>query len=400
MNRDENLRTAWGYTFKFDKSSHPTPEQLQPLKHSYDRLAEEALEVLYSISPSSKVPLPRNTPRNEYMRQDSNFVKDDMPSKPRMDFYALLEEHHASDPVLERLWAETNTVPAWVDWQQLARGQDVFYLYGGPMFTGLAFQSLLGGMAAGRVVETLARSGGFSTKVAKHRIYETTQHILQCTRSLQSIQPGGEGHAASVRVRLLHAAVRRRIVALSASRPEYYDIARLGVPINDLDCIGTIASFSCILIWISLPRQGIFMTRRETEDFVALWRYIAYLMGTPDEYFETPERAKTMLEVLMLYELKPTETSKVLANNVIRCLQDQPPSFASRNMLEASTRFLNGHELCDALGLGRPSSYYYLLSWGQCFFFMGICYFYRSVPFLRRRKITVSRSYPEEVTNS
>jgi hypothetical protein len=43
----------------------------------------------------------------------------------------------------------------------------------------LAYQSLLGGMGAARVTEVLARTGGFSTQVAKARMYETTQHILQ-----------------------------------------------------------------------------------------------------------------------------------------------------------------------------------------------------------------------------
>lgn len=359
------------------------------MKQTYDRLAAEALSILDSIVPWLKTTLPRNTPCNEFVRQDSNLNSKEMPPKSRQDLFGLLKENHSSDATLGRLWTEINTVPSWVDWQQIARGQEVFYLYGGPMFTGLAFQSLLAGVGAGRVVETLARTGGFSTKVARHRMYETTQYILQCTRSLASIQPGGEGHASSVRVRLLHAAVRRRILTLAASRPDYYNVEELGIPINDLDCIGTIASFSSTLIWVSLPRQGIFMTRQEIADFIALWRYIAYLTGTPHEYFDTPERAKGFLEVLMLYELKPTETSKILANNIIRSLEDQPPSFASRNMLEASSRFLNGHELCDALGLGHPSIYYYSLTLGQCCFFMAICYFYRSFPWLARRKIAV-----------
>ncbi|RAL66063.1 hypothetical protein DID88_005723 [Monilinia fructigena] len=48
---------------------------------------------------------------------------------------------------------------------KLGRGQDVFYRYGGAALTGLAYQSLLGGMGAARVTEVLARTGGFSTKL-------------------------------------------------------------------------------------------------------------------------------------------------------------------------------------------------------------------------------------------
>jgi hypothetical protein len=269
-------------------------------------------------------------------------------------------------------------------------GQDVFYRYGGATLTGLAYQSLLGGMGANRVVEVLARTGGFSVKVARHRLFETTQHILQCTKSLESIQPGGAGFASSVRVRLLHAAVRQRIMKLERSRPGYYSVEEYGVPINDLDCIATIGTFSSAIIWLSLPRQGIFLRRQEINDYMALWRLIAYYTGTPTEPFETPEKAKAVMESLLMHESSPTATSQILAGNVIKSLEGQAPNFASRSFLEVSARWLNGNELCDALGLGRPSLYYWALMASQCLFFMTLCYTYRSFEYLDRRKIRVS----------
>lgn len=240
------------------------------------------------------------------------------------------------------------------------------------------------------MVETLARTGGFAPNVARHRLFETTQHLLQCTQSLQSIQPGGAGHASSIRVRLLHAAVRQRIMSLAQQRPEYYDVANWGIPINDLDSIATIGTFSATLIWLSLPRQGIWLRQQEIIDYIALFRYIGYLTGTPTESFETPEKARVVMESLLLNEISPSETSKILANNIITCLEGQPPSYASRSFLEANSRWLNGNELCDRLGLGKPGLYYWALVAGQCLFFTCICYFYRAVPYLDRRKIAVS----------
>lgn len=132
----------------------------------------------------------------------------------------------------------------------------------------LTYQSLLGGMGAGRVTEVLARTGGFSTKVAKHRLYETTQHILEVTKSLDSIKPGGAGMQSSIRVRLLHAAVRRRIMKLAKEKPSYYSVEEFGIPINDLDSIATISTFSTTLIWLGFPRQGIYLRKQEIEDYV------------------------------------------------------------------------------------------------------------------------------------
>lgn len=280
------------------------------------------------------------------------------------------------------------TVPDWVDWEQIARGQDVFYRYGGANLTGLAYQSLLGGMGAARVVETLARTGGFSTKVARGRLFETTQHILQCTKSIESIQPGGEGFASTIRVRLLHAAVRNRILKLAATKPGYYSVEEWGVPINDLDSIATIATFSASLIWLSLPRQGLYLREQEITDYIALWRYIGYVIGCPTEpFFETPAQAKAVMETLLMNEIRPTETSKVLANNIIKSLEGQPPGYASADFLVAGARWLNGNELCDELGLPRPGLYYWALMAGQCLFFSFFCYTYRSIGSWDRKKV-------------
>jgi hypothetical protein len=253
-------------------------------------------------------------------------------------------------------------------------------------------------MGAARVTEVLARTGGFSTKVAKARMYETTQHILQVTSSLESIKPGGAGHASSVRVRLLHAAVRRRIMKLAKEKPDYYSVEDFGIPINDLDSIGTISTFSATLIWLGFPRQGIRMKQQEILDYLALWRLVAHYIGTPTEYFETLERAKSTMESLLISEIRPSETSKVLANNIILSLQGQPPAYASRDFLIASARWLNGDELADALGLSRPNLYYKALVAGQCVFFVFICYTYRSIPYLDRRKLKVCIPWHSRLT--
>ncbi|KAJ5038084.1 uncharacterized protein L3040_006955 [Drepanopeziza brunnea f. sp. 'multigermtubi'] len=379
---DENTRHVWGYTFQWTPQ-HMSPEEMHPMKFSYDVLGEECLNRLDEISPPINKDLPRNQSRAS--------PKANAEPVPKRDLYALLRDHASEDPKLGQLWDEVNTVPDWVDWDQIIRGQDVFYRYGGVALTALAYQSLLGGMGAARVTEVLARTGGFSPKVAKHRLYETTQHILQVTSSLESIQPGGAGHISSIRVRLLHAAVRRRILQLAASQPSYYSVADYGIPINDLDSIGTISTFSATLIWLGFPRQGIYLRQHEINDYLALWRLVAYYMGTPDEYFSTPARAKAIMESQLISEIQPSETSRVLANNVILALQNQPPAYASRDFLNASARWLNGDELSDALGLGKPGFYYKALVAGQCIFFCGLCYTYRSIPYLDRKKVKALR---------
>ncbi|KAK1730620.1 tat pathway signal sequence [Colletotrichum acutatum] len=372
--RGEEWREVWDYWFKWT-DEHLTSDDLRPMIYTYDELGAEALDRLDEISPPVK---PSTTP--------SEKVDTPQDAKPHRDLYALLRDNADTDEVLGKLWTEINTIPPWVDWAQIERGQQVFLRYAGPAIFAvspaklLTFQSLVGGMGGRRVVETLSRTGGFGVNVTRRRLLETFQHILQVTRDLPSVQPGGEGHASSVRVRLLHAAVRRRILLLASQRPSYYDVAAYGVPVNDLDSIGTISTFSSTLLWIGLPRQGIYLKNSEKNDYLALWRYVAYIMGTPTDAFSTLKRAKATMESLLASEIQPSDTSRALANNVLTGLAEQPPSHVSREFLAAETYWLNGAKLARALAVERPPFYYSLLILGQCLFFMFMCYSRRLFP--------------------
>lgn len=246
-------------------------------------------------------------------------------------------------------------------------------------------------MGSGRTVETLDRTGGFGVDVVRRRLLETTQHTLNVTRDLESVQPGGDGFADSVRVRLLHASVRRRVMRMAEEAgPAYYDTRRFGVPINDLDCVGTISTFSAALVWMGLPRQGIWLRNQEIADYLALWRYVAYLMGAPHAWMATPASARRMMESLLVAEIRPSRASQNLANNILAGLQGQPPTYASREFLCAQARWLNGGELAQALAVPRPSPFYFALVAGQCLLFMTISYVNRSVGYLDERNIKVS----------
>ncbi|KAI1825375.1 hypothetical protein F4861DRAFT_547695 [Xylaria intraflava] len=373
----------WGMKFKWT-AQHLTPNQLKPLIYTYDTVATEAIERLDEIAP----------PQHAMSAEDRDTIKDAEPDDerpPRRDLYALLQEYASKDKKVGKLWTEVNTIPEWVEWEQIERGQKVFFRYGGPAIITLTFLSLLGGMGSSRVVETLDRTGGFGAKVVRRRLLETTQHTLNVHRDLKSIQPGGDGFVDSVRVRLLHTNIRRRIMQMASHKPEYYNVAEYGVPINDLDCIGTINTFSATIIWMGLPRQGIYMREREILDYLALWRYVAYLMGAPHDWLATPTSARCMMQSLSFSEIRPSTASATLANNIITGLKDQPPTYASRRFMSAQTYWLNGSDLSEGLDIERPGLYHSSLILGQCFFFMATAYINRSISFLDNRNINLSR---------
>lgn len=101
------------------------------MKYSYDVLGEEALNSLDRISPPISGELPRNQSRVPSTGKDS--------PAPKRDLYALLRDNAAEDVKLKELWEEVNTIPEWVDWDQISRGQEVFYRYGGVALTAVCY---------------------------------------------------------------------------------------------------------------------------------------------------------------------------------------------------------------------------------------------------------------------
>lgn len=121
---------SYGYKFKFTKE-HLTSEELAPLKHKYDEVGSKAADALDALFPP---PPPRAGWYAKTKEQDP---------QPDRDTYALIRDNFEKDERLSDLWSEVNSIPEWVDWDQIKRGQDVFYRYAPAAIAGFAFNGLL-----------------------------------------------------------------------------------------------------------------------------------------------------------------------------------------------------------------------------------------------------------------
>lgn len=345
---------------------HLSREETDPLRYKFDELGSEVVEKLQEIAKREKEENPEK-------------------AQGRLDLYALLRDHHDEDETLGRFWKEVHTVPDWVDWEQLERGQKFFYRHAAANIMGFALQGFVGeNSAASGVVEVLVRTGGFSTRVLLRRLLETFMMILQVTESLESVKPGGAGHKTTIRVRLLHSSVRNRIMKIAKTSPEYFDVEKFGVPVNTLDSIHSIATFCCNHMWLQLPQMGVHPSHQEMADYIALWRYLGYVLATPDEYFATVGKAKATMESMIVHELHITPTSRIVGHNFVQCLKDLPPFNVSAQFIEAGSRVLNGDELCDSLDMGRPGLYSYACFKGHCWLVMFLSYLQKFSPTIDR----------------
>jgi hypothetical protein len=357
----------WSHKF-IRTDQHLEPGTIRGLRHEYDKLGAKTLERLLDI-------------KKEQNKQG--------------DLYELLEQYHDQDDILSKFWRETHTVPDWVDWAQLARGQEFFSRYALANIVGFALQGFIcENSASTGVVEVLVRTGGFSTRVLWSRLLETFQWLLQVTRDIDSIKPDGDGFQSTVRVRLLHSSVRQRILELASRRPDYYNEAEYGIPVNTMDSVHSITTFACNPMFLQLPYMGVQPRPDEIRDYLALFRYISHIIGVNPDYFSTPESAKAIMQSCYAHELKLTKTSKVVAYNFVRCVESLPsPLTISRGFIEAGSRWLNGHELCDQLGLGRPGVLSYVAFAGCCALVISMAWAQRIIPGFDSFIIQVSSTF-------
>lgn len=116
----------------------------------------------------------------------------------------------------------------------LEEGQAVFWRYSGHIFTALMHFSLAGGFSAPNLAAVMRETNYLTSKsrdATYRRLLETTLFVLD---AMADMRVGvGAGWRSAVRVRLLHAQVRRRI-RLQLGVKKTYDYGVSGVPINQM----------------------------------------------------------------------------------------------------------------------------------------------------------------------
>lgn len=353
----------WDNEFEWT-SLHQTPGELTPMRSRKDDLSDNALA--------------------------------ELDLKPKEDAYEALERairlgDKEKYKYCHILWDQVHTVPAFVDYEQIERGQNVFFRYVGAAFTGLLNDSLLGGFGARRISEVLVRTGSFGVSSARRRLLQTTQWILDVMSDVESIKVGGRGFKGTIRVRLLHSHVRCRMLSLCEQDPSYYDIAENGIPINDLHSLVTLTSFSTTLIDHTFPKMFVYLSRSQRDDYIALWRYLAYLLGADDSYFVNADTARALFQSILLAELWPDQDenshTRTLLHNSISAIANQPPSNMSYEYVCAQVRWLHGASYCDALGIPQVSWRAWLVTLSKVNFFLVMSALGHLIPGLDERRI-------------
>ncbi|GAB3127943.1 oxygenase MpaB family protein [Tsukamurella serpentis] len=207
---------------------------------------------------------------------------------------------------LRAFFESVETVPEWVDWEQILLGGRLLRSGGADGFAVARDVSLLGGYLFSGFNQTLLRTGALE-KGSNKRFAETSQWALDVIAP-DGLRPGGAGYRSTLHVRYIHAMVRRHVMAM----PDW-DYRRFGLPINQTDMAATLvgALIAPVTSGIGL---GMLAAPDEYRAAAHLTRYVGTLMGVHDDFL--PRGFRDSLRILLQTSRAlstPDETSRALA---------------------------------------------------------------------------------------
>lgn len=210
---------------------------------------------------------------------------------------------------------------------------------------------------------------GFATLIAKsffrtgrlndhgiRRLQQNNRHMLEiCLPG--GLDREGDGWKLTVRVRLVHAQVRRLI-----KESGEWDTASYGVPMHAAHMSFAAAAFSAALLQ-KAALVGARLSTEERDSFMAIWRYTAWLIGVPEEMrFRNYDEGLELYRIGFECEPPPEDESIIMANTLIHAAprmagytdRKQRRKFA--NFVYQVSRALIGDELSDQLRFPKQNT--------------------------------------------
>ena len=233
---------------------HMTAEQLEPYRHIGDPALDDLVEYMASrgfpLKPQDDL-LQRKYPRDIQTRID--------------DFVRYYSE-----------------IPDWVDVAQLERGQSVFLRNADAMTATLYHKSLVAGFSIPKIAKVISATAYLappsSPEQVSQRLLDTSALVASCMGlGSAPLLPGGEAWRTALHVRILHAKVRRNL--LNRQGEHAWDVDEYGIPINQEDMAATLLAFSTNVLDGVEFVGGIAVSKQDQEDYLALWRYIGWVLG-------------------------------------------------------------------------------------------------------------------------
>lgn len=256
---------------------------------------------------------------------------------------------------IRELLEEAESVPLWVDWEACDRGGELLLRTGMIGGAVLGSRSLILGYASPAGNKPLVMSGRLKEQ-ATRRVNETARFVQAVCRP-RGMRPFADGWQITLKVRLIHAQVRRMIL-----KSKRWEGDAWGAPINQHDMAGTTLLFSVAML-DGLRKLGIRIEHEEAEHYMHLWRWVGRLIGVDEEILPACEPDATRLASMMeATTADPDQDSRDLTRALFDAAYDHVVTEKEKREADrkvafgiAISRELLGNDMSDKLGIGRTS---------------------------------------------
>lgn len=287
------------------------------------------------------------------------------------------------------------SVPAWVDWPTCDRGGRMLMRAGPLGGAVLGARSLPLGYASPGGNKPLVFSGRLKEQ-ASRRLNETARFVQAVCRP-GGMRPYAEGWQITVKVRLMHAQVRRMIL-----RTGRWDSAAWGLPVNQHDMAGTTLLFSVSII-DGLRKLGLRIDSDEAESYVHLWRWVGRTIGVDADVLPASEAEGMRLADLVSHTMgEPDQDSRDLTKALFDAAYEGMTTRkqirdAERKIAFGRTicRELVGDDLADRLGVPTTRWRYAMPIMKR--FVAGVERVAQHVPFSHPTQVAVGSHYWDRV---
>ena len=181
----------------------------------------------------------------------------------------------APEPLRE-FFIGVESAPVWVDWDKVRKGQRALRIGGADGMYIARDVSLLGGYQFSGFNKTLLRTGALE-KGSNQRFAETMQWAMDVI-SDGGLVPFGIGYRSTLRVRLIHALVRRHVAAMPDWRGDQW-----GLPVNQTDMAATLVG-ALVAPPAGAMGMGILPAPGDLDAIAHMTRYVGWLIGVHDEW--------------------------------------------------------------------------------------------------------------------
>ena len=245
--------------------------------------------------------------------------------------------------VVQQFFADFANLPAWADPVQMRRGMAFYQKHAGVIGLILGTFSLPYTYLGANGVQLLWLTDRIRSDTAR-RLQETGEWVF-AVNDPKNWNNSSKAVQYTLKIRLIHAASRWFGLHTGRWNSDW------GIPVCQEDMLGTIGSFSYIVLR-GLRKMGVSVSTREEVDYLHHLNVVGYLLGVADELLPQNLREAFLLDKLIVQrEFTPSEAGVGLTKALLDAIGKQAGSESARSLAAAQMRFFLGNDHANALGI-------------------------------------------------